>query len=134
MTVIWPRLRACFRTPSHHKSGRQECDSVSRPVSPLRAFRPSLRLSRHALPPFSSPPSSFLTALRPSTVQTLLLLVSSSFSPLFYLLPPFPSFITTLSPPSPILPFPEFIHPPILLLWSLPDSSSPSSLVYFSTV
>ena len=26
MTVIWPRLRACFRTPSHHKSGRQECD------------------------------------------------------------------------------------------------------------
>lgn len=110
MTVIWPRLRACFRTPSHYKSGRQECDWVSRPVSPLRSFLPSLSLSHHALPPSSSsspPPSSFSCSPPPFHWADLL---SRSFSPLFYLLPlcslfpRLPSFITTLFLSSPILP------------------------------
>lgn len=87
MTVIWPRLQACFGTPSHYKSGRQECGWVSRPVSPLR---PSLLcLSRHALPPTSSPSSASVTALHPSTRPSYFSL-SHLFSPLpmLFLFPP----------------------------------------------
>lgn len=128
MTVIWPRLRACFRTPSHYKSGRQECDWVSRPVSPLRSFLPSLSLSHHALPPSSSssPPSSFSCSPPPFHWADLL---SRSFSPLFYLLP----LCSPLSQASLLHynSFPSLTHPSQnywITLRSLPDSLSPPPL------
>lgn len=127
MTVIWPRLRACFRTPSHYKSGRQECDWVSRPVSPLRSFLPS--------PPSFCPTTPFLPSpllphpfLMPSALPLpRCSMFLSSFSPLFYLLPIFsllPELLLfSLHHYRPFLshhPFPGFIHPPILLLYPFP--------------
>lgn len=73
MTVIWPRLRACFGTPSRYKSGWQERDWVSRPVSPLN---PSSHSSVCPTTPFlPSPlvPHPSPGALHPPTVRVPLI-------------------------------------------------------------
>lgn len=99
MTVIWPRLRACFRTPSHYKSQRQECDWVSRPVSPLRSLsvppRPSSLLLSSVILSYCPPPLQYpgsptpCFCPRPHPFVTFYL----SFTPLFsasctFVLPP----------------------------------------------
>lgn len=128
MTVIWPRLRACFRTPSHYKSGRQECDWVSRPVSPLRSVLLSLPLSVCPATPFHcpDPPTS---RFRPSHLYfTFYLSFVSSVLPPPLQLFSFPSSIL------PFRPFPEFIHPPISFTFILAFSSaSPGLFLHHTT-
>ena len=126
MTVIWPWLQACFRTPSRYKSGRQECEWVNTPISPLRSFHPSLPPS---VPPHPSSPllSSVIPSYGPPPLPLsrrfqllVLVLILTPFSPLTSLLPPSctsPSFITDLRSfcsffNNYINQFPKYTYPP----------------------
>lgn len=127
MTVIWPRLWACFGTPSRYKSGWQERDWVSRPVSPLN---PSSHSSVCPTTPFlPSPlvPHPSPGALHPPTVRVpLIARLCPASHPILTLLPLcFPSFAShPLSLKTPFILFPSSLHlhslsssPPLHTFW-----------------
>lgn len=76
MTVIWPWLQACFRTPSRYKSGQQECKWVSAPISPLRSFLLLFTRYRHTSPfPLLPSASPFLPYCSPPLTELMFALI-----------------------------------------------------------